>query len=242
MKSFSFVSVLGFLTFGFVLASCSVQDEFDKRIDSYMERKGVDKVENALNEIVKRRQAEARREPTLAERMKDRVEVSFDGAPVKGDKNAPITIVEFSAYECPFCSRVIPTINRILEEYKGKVKVAFRHNPLREESLPAHKAAMAAQEQGKFWEYSDLMFKNQRALTEENLIKWARDLKLDVEKFKKDMKKPTYVERITSDQNFARSTGAGGTPSFFINGVKVVGAQPYENFKEVIDALLAEKS
>ena len=235
---------VGLIFSGLVFSSCTSQDQFDKMMDSYMDRKGVEKVENALNEIVKKRQAEARKEPTIEEKMKDRVEVSYAGAPIKGDPKAQITIVEFSDFECPFCSRVNPTITKILEDYKGKVKVAFRHNPLpfHQAAVPAHKASMAAQEQGKFWEYHDLIFKNQRALTEENLIKWAKELKLDVEKFKKDMKKKAYDDRIKADQEFARSNGAGGTPSFFINGVRVVGAQPYQNFKEVIDALLAEKS
>lgn len=235
-------TIFGLVGASIFLSSCASEDQVFKIIDKYFEEKGVEKVEEALNEIIKKRQKKAR--PTLEEKMKNRVEVTYEDAPIKGAKNAPITIVEFSDFECPFCSRVNPTIDKVMKEYKGKVKLAFRHNPLpfHKKAIPAHKAAMAAQEQGKFWEYHDILFKNQRALTEENLVKWAKELGLNVEKFKKDMKKAEYEKRIKEDQNFARSNGAGGTPSFFINGVRLVGAQPYENFKEIIDALLKEKS
>lgn len=232
----------GLFIFAFMLSSCMTQDQFDKKMDNYMERKGVEAVEKALDEIIKKRSQ--RREPTLEERMKERVNVSIEGAPIKGAKDAPVTIVVFSDFECPFCARVNPTIDRLMKDYQGKVKLAFRHNPLpfHQRALPAHKAAMAAHEQGKFWEYYDILFKNQRELTEDNLVKWARELKLDIEKFKKDMKNESFEKTIRADQEFARSNGASGTPSFFINGVRIVGAQPYENFKEIIDALLAEKS
>lgn len=227
----------------FSLSSCTTQEQVYKHIDSYMDEKGVEVVEKALDEIIKKRR-EGQQPPSLEERMKDRVDVSVAGAPMKGPDNAPITIVEFSDFECPFCSRVLPTLDKIMKDYEGKVRLAFRHNPLpfHKNAPAAHKASMAAQEQGKFWEYHDILFKNQKALTEENLIKWAKELGLDVEKFKKDMAKEEFQKRIDEDQTFARGNQAGGTPSFFINGVRLVGAQPYPQFKEVIDALLKEKS
>ncbi|PIR22756.1 MAG: hypothetical protein COV44_06265 [Deltaproteobacteria bacterium CG11_big_fil_rev_8_21_14_0_20_45_16] len=234
--------ILVLLSFGMVLSSCATEDRVFKMIDKYFEDKGVEAVEKTLDKIIQKRQKAA--QPTLEDRMKNRVETSIVGAPVKGLENAPITIVEFSDFECPFCSRVLPAVDQVMKTYEGKVKLAFRQNPLpfHKSATPAAKAAMAAQEQGKFWEYHDLLFKNQRELNEKNFIKWAKDLKLDVAKFEKDMKNPAYQKRIDEDQDFARKNGAGGTPSFFINGVRLVGAQPFENFKEIIDGLLKEKS
>lgn len=229
--------ILGFLT------GCMTQDKVDEYIDDYMERKGTDVVENALDEIIERRSQEQQQPPSVAEMLEDRIEVSYEGAPIKGDEDAPITIVEFADFQCGFCARAKSTTARVLDEYEGKVKLAFRHNPLpmHEDAPLAHKASMAAQKQGKFWEYHDILFQNQNQLGEENLISWAEELGMDIEQFKEDMKREEFEQRIEKDQQFARSNEAGGTPSFFINGVRLVGAQPYERFAEVIDALLEER-
>ncbi len=245
MKNFSFrLGTLG-IAIGAIVTLSGCQGIADKYIDSYFERKGMDAVEKTIDKIVAKKREEARKqeEPNLEEKLKNRVNVSIDGAPVKGDANASITIVEFSDFECPFCKRVLPTVDQVMKEYQGKVKLAFRHNPLpfHPKAMPAAAAAAAAHKQGKFWEMYDKLFSNQQQLSDENFKKWAKELKLDAKKFEKDMKDPAIKKAIEDDSNFARSNGAGGTPSFFINGVLLVGAQPYERFKEVIDALLAEK-
>lgn len=237
-----FTTVFSLLAGILFIGACTSQSQMDKHIDDYFERKGVEQVKKAIDQIVEQERAK-RRGPSLDEKMANRVDVPLNGAPVKGAEDAPITIVEFSDFECPFCSRVLPTIDQVMKEYKGKVKLAFRHNPLpfHKNAVPAHKAAMAAQEQGKFWEYHDKLFQNQKALTQENFVKWAKELGLNVEQFKKDMEKSAYEKRMKEDMQFAKTHGATGTPAFFINGVKVVGARPFDSFKEVIDALLAEK-
>jgi protein-disulfide isomerase len=238
--------LLGTLGLAGVVIMSGCQGIADKYVDSYFERKGPEIIEKTIDKIVAKKREEARRqeEPSLSDRLKNRANVSIENAPVKGAANAPITIVEFSDHECPFCSRVLPTVDEIMKNYNGKVKLAFRHNPLpfHPRAMPAAKAAVAAQRQGKFWEMSTLMFKNQQALTDDNFKKWAKELKLDLKKFEKDMKDPAVQKMIEEDSNFARSNGAGGTPSFFINGVLLVGAQPAEKFKEVIEALLAENT
>lgn len=210
-----------------------------------MERKGPEIVEKAIDKIVKKKREEAQKQeaPSLEERMKNRVNVTYEGSPAKGPENAPITIVEFSDFQCPFCKRVLPSVDQVLKDYQGKVKLAFRQNPLpfHPNATPAAKAALAAHKQGKFWEMHDKLFAGQNELNDANFKKWAKELKLDAKKFEKDMKDPAIQKAIEDDANFARANGAGGTPSFFINGVLLVGAQPYERFKEVIDALLAEK-
>jgi len=243
--SFSnFKIVFGSVALAITLSGC--QNAMDKYIDSYFERKGVEKVEQAIDKIVQKKREEARKqeEPSMEERMKHRVAVTTDGAPSRGPSDATVTIVEFSDFQCPFCKRVLPTVEEIMKEYQGKVRLAFRHNPLpfHPQALPAAKAASAANKQGKFWEMHDLLFNNQQELTDANFKKWAKQLKLNVAKFEKDEKDAATQKTIDTDSAFARANGASGTPSFFINGVLLVGAQPIERFKEVIDSLLKEKA
>jgi protein-disulfide isomerase len=231
----------------FALALTSCQSQADKYIENYLETNGQEFVEKALQKIIEKRmeeQNQARQGPTLEQRLAKRVDVPLDGAPVKGPADAAITIVEFSDFECPFCKRVLPTLDQIQKEYEGKVRFAFRHNPLpfHEAAVPVHLAAMAAQEQGKFWEFHAKAFENQREFTDANIVKWAQELGLNIEKFNADRAKPAFKERMENEIKFARDNGAQGTPAFFVNGVLLVGAQPFEEFKSVIDALLAEKS
>jgi protein-disulfide isomerase len=164
-------------------------------------------------------------------------DIQIASSPVKGPKNAPVTIVEFSDFECPFCGRVIPTLKELEKQYHGKVRMAFKHQP-----LPMHPnaklaavASMAAHEQGKFWEYHDLLFANQRQLDRPSLEKYAQDLKLDLKRFRTALDSNKFDAHITADSSEGMRVGANGTPTFFINGRQVVGAQPLESFKAVID-------
>ena len=163
--------------------------------------------------------------------------VDVGNAPVKGPKSAPITIVAFSDFECPFCSRVLPTLKQIEEQYGNKVKVAFKNQPLpfHANAKPAAAAALAAHEQGKFWEMHDKLFANQRALDRASLEKYAQELGLNVAKFKAALDSGKFNEQIDADAAEGQRLGASGTPTFFINGRTLVGAQPLEAFKRVID-------
>lgn len=156
---------------------------------------------------------------------------------VKGKKDALITIVEFSDFQCPFCTRVNPTIAKIQEEYGKDVRIAFKHNalPFHKDAGPAAQAALEARDQGKFWEMHDKMFANQKALKPENLEAYAKEVGLNVAKFKAAMSSEKHKAETEEDQKLARSLGASGTPSFFINGRNLRGAQPFEAFKAVID-------
>ncbi len=164
------------------------------------------------------------------------VEVPKD-APTKGPADAKVTIVEFSEFECPFCSRVNPTVKQIEETYGKDVRIVFRHLPLpfHKNAVPAAEASMAAHAQGKFWEFHDKAFANQRALTRENFEKWGQEIGLDMKKFKADLDSGKYKARVEQDRAYAGTVGARGTPAFFINGKLVSGAQPFDNFKKVID-------
>jgi protein-disulfide isomerase len=165
-----------------------------------------------------------------------RVRVPLEG-PAKGPANAKVNIVAFSDFQCPFCSRVVPTIQRIEKEYPNDVRIFFRHNP-----LPMHpnaplaaEAAVAADAQGKFWEMHDKMFANQQALTRPDLEKYAGEIGLDVGKFKAALDSGSGKAKVNADMAVGRQIGVQGTPNFYIDGRNLQGAQPYEEFKKVID-------
>ena len=160
-----------------------------------------------------------------------------DGTPTKGGKNPLVTIVEFSDFQCPFCSRVNPTIAKVLEEYGDDVQVRFRNQPLgfHKRARPAAKAALAADVQGKFWKMHDKLFENQRALEDADLERYARELGLNLSKFKSDMASSRIEKQIQRDQADAARWGARGTPTLFVNGIPIRGAQPFARFKSVID-------
>jgi protein-disulfide isomerase len=161
----------------------------------------------------------------------------------KGPASAPITIIVFSDFQCPFCSRVNPAIKQVEETYKDKVRVAFKHNPLpfHQDAPLASKAALAAGAQGKFWEMHDKLFANQQALKRDALVKYAEELGLNKAKFEKDMDDPKLDEQLKKDTAEAAANGASGTPTSFINGRQLVGAQPFDAFKKIIDEELAKK-
>jgi protein-disulfide isomerase len=165
-------------------------------------------------------------------------------SPSMGPKNAPVTIVEYSDFQCPFCSRVVPTIKQLEEKYKGKVRVAFKNYPLpfHDKAQLAAEAAMAAHEQGKFWEMHDKLFGNQQALDRPSLEKYAQELGLDMGKFKEALDSGKFKQAVTADMQSANSLGGGmGTPTFFINGRKIAGAMPVEAFASIIDEELKKK-
>ncbi len=166
--------------------------------------------------------------------------------PQWGKPNAPVTIVEISDFECPFCSRVGPTLKQIKEKYgPDKVRITWKHNP-----LPFHKSARGAHEAAAtvnalagseaFWKFHDSAFANAKALNDENYTKWAGEAGVDVAKFKAAYGAKKYASKVDEDMAVAKKIGASGTPAFRINGVTLSGAQPFEKFAEVIDAQLAE--
>ncbi|HZS37074.1 MAG TPA: thioredoxin domain-containing protein, partial [Polyangia bacterium] len=163
--------------------------------------------------------------------------VPVGNSPVKGNNTAKVTIVQFSDFQCPFCSRVEPTITDLEKDYGKDVRVVWKNNPLpfHPNALPAAEAAMAAAEQGKFWEMHDKIFADQQHLDAATYEKYAGELGLNMNKFKDAIANHKYVKEIKDDQALAEKFGARGTPSFFINGKPLRGAQPKEQFKSVID-------
>ena len=173
-----------------------------------------------------------------------RFDVPLDGTdPIWGDANAPVTIVEFSDFQCPYCSRVNPTIEQIKKEYAGKVSLTFRDYPLpmHAEAPKASEASHCAHEQGKFWEYHDLLFANQKALKTENLKSYAAQLGLDGDAFATCLDSGKWAKDVAEDMADGQAVGVSGTPAFFINGQFLNGARPFEQFKELIDGELKAK-
>lgn len=173
----------------------------------------------------------------------ERKEVAATG-PARGPENAPVTIVEFTDFQCPFCARALPTIEQIHEEYGDKVRIVFRNFPL-EFHANAQKAAEAAQcarDQGKFWEMHNVLFAHQKALSPEDLHSYAKELGLDTEKFNQCLDSGEKAGMVKADAAEGSSLGVTGTPAFFINGIGVTGAQPFDEFKAIIDAELQGKT
>jgi protein-disulfide isomerase len=166
--------------------------------------------------------------------------------PIWGKSGAPVTIVEISDFECPFCSRVGPTMKQIKETYgPDKVRIVWKHQPLpfHKNARPAHEAAatvMGLAGSDAFWKFHDSAFANQKDLTPENFEKWAVAAGVDLAKFKEAYAAKKFASKVDDDMKMAKTVGATGTPAFRINGVTVSGAQPFDKFKEVIDAQLEE--
>lgn len=162
-------------------------------------------------------------------------------SPVLGPDDALVTLVVISDFECPFCQRFTETQQRLRERYGKELRIVFKHNPLafHPNAERAAEAAMAAHAQGRFWEMHDMLFKNPRALGPEDLERYATYLGLDVVRFRDELKRHVHLPRIRADQELARRLGAAGTPSFFINGSPLTGAQPFESFVKAIDPVLA---
>jgi protein-disulfide isomerase len=162
--------------------------------------------------------------------------------PVRGDPAAPVTIEEFSDFQCPFCARSVSTVKQILQDYPGQVSWVFRHFPVFEShpNAPAiHMVAIAAGEQGHFWEMHDLLFENRDHVTRDDVFGYARRLNLDMARFEAALGNRDFIRRIEADYNEAIQRGVRATPTFFINGRKVEGAVPYPLFKREVESALA---
>jgi protein-disulfide isomerase len=170
--------------------------------------------------------------------------IRTDGAPSKGPATAPVTIAEFSEFQCPFCLKADPTVKRITEVYKDQVRIVWKHYPLssHQNALDAALAAEAARNQNKFWEYHDRLFANQKRLDVESLRQYARELELDLDRFEKDRLHPDTRKKVEADVAEAEALRVSATPSFFINGRFLRGAQPFEALAKIIDEELTKRN
>ena len=211
-------------------------DQFRPQIVQYLSR-------GQQGERAKKIFDELKKKANVAVFLKEaRKEVQAVG-PSRGPEKAPITVVEFSDFECPFCGRAHDTMEKVMETYAGKIRLVFRQFPLsiHNNAEKAAEASLCASEQGKFWEYHDLLFKNQRKLDVPDLKEYATSLGLDTSKFAKCLDGGKISASVQSDQAAGQAVGVSGTPAFFINGVMLSGAQPFEEFQRVIDQELASR-
>lgn len=214
------------------------KEQVESQIRAYLQREGPAK---AMQDLIARLE-ESHEVKYLMEPF--RVQVAAEG-PSKGPEGAPVTIVEFSDFECPFCSRVNPTLKQIQDEYGDKVRIVFRQFPLamHPNAPKAGEASLCAHDQGKFWEMHDAMFADQRNLAVDKLKEKAATIEgLDTEAFNTCLDAGGYAETVSRDLAAGTEAGVSGTPAFFINGRFINGAAAFENFAEIIDDELKNNS
>ena len=216
-------------------------DQIKDRIATYLkQQKGRDQLSKVVDDLKQKHGVQI----TLAQPNLPRVEVAATG-PSRGPENAPVTIVEFSDFQCPYCGREVPVVERVMKEYDGKVRLVFRHFPLDFHPF-AQKAAEAgacAADQGgeKFWKLHDRMFTNQQKLAVDDLKGYAKDAGLDSGRFDKCLDSGEKRTLVETDTKAGQEAGVNGTPAFFVNGVFINGAVPYEQFKDAVDRELKRK-
>lgn len=179
----------------------------------------------------------------LQEPISARYDVSGDRGFSRGPKDAPVTIVEFSDFQCPFCKTANATVKQVLDKYPGKVRLVFRDYPLASlhpQAPKAHEAARCAADQSKFWEYHDVLFERSPKMSPQDLKQYAKDLKLDAATFDQCLDSGKHTAAVDKDFQEGAGLGLTGTPSFFINGKQIVGAQPLAAFQKVVDGELAK--
>jgi protein-disulfide isomerase len=172
-----------------------------------------------------------------------REEIVTANSPVRGSPESPVTIVEYADFQCPYCSKAEYSVAQVLREYPGKVKLVFKNFPLdfHENAMPAARAAMAAGEQGKFWEMHDLLFSHQGSIHHDDLFALAKGLGLDMGRFARDFDSDQVRAAIEADRTEARKRGVDGTPTFYIDGAEMVGALGASQFEAMIDRSLRAK-
>jgi protein-disulfide isomerase len=171
-----------------------------------------------------------------------RAGVGVEGAPIRGSAQAPVTIVEFSDFHCPYCRQVQPTLTRLLSDYGDRVKLAYRDFPidqLHPSARRASEAARCANEQGKFWEYHDKLYLGGADTSPEKLRALAQETGMNVSVFEQCFASGKHQSGVDKDIAQGADLGVTGTPSFFINGRALSGAQPYESFVGIINDELA---
>lgn len=195
-------------------------------------------------------QVKQERVTAMIERLKTEAEVKMDlpappqavakfdlaNRPAKGPDDAKVTIVEFSDFECPYCSRAVPSVDALLDKYKDQIKVVFLHFPLsfHKRAMPAAIASMCAHKDGKFWEMHDKIFENQGDLTDAKFAEHAKAIGLDEGKFKSCLEDKTVEAQVRADMEQATTAGVQGTPSFFVNGVQHQGVPTVDAIEKAL--------
>ncbi len=176
-------------------------------------------------------------------RPPDAYRVSVDrSGPSKGPETAPVTVIEFSDFQCLYCKEAAAVLERVFEAYKGSVRIVYKHFPLRthQHAFKAAEAVMCANEQGKFWEYHGLLFANASDLSPQVMRRLAAEIKLDVEKFNACLDSGKYESAVRKDMEDGKRAGVAGTPTFFINDKYISGFIDFEDLKKLVEEELSE--
>lgn len=168
--------------------------------------------------------------------------VTIDPAMTRGSDAAPVTILEFSDFQCPFCKRAQDTLEQVMREFPGRVRIVFKDFPLdfHPGARPAALAARCAGAGGRFWEYHDLLFVAQPDFEREDLLRYAERIGLERASFAECLDSARFRDAVEQDMTEGRALGITGTPTFFVNGRRLVGAMPVEAFREAVRAALTE--
>jgi protein-disulfide isomerase len=213
------------------------KEEVAGQIRQYLEQQRQTEARGAFfSSLTAKHKVEIKLEP-------ERVEVAAAG-PAKGPAGAPVTIVEFSDFQCPYCARLIPTLDQVVARYGDKVRIVFRQYPLNfhQHAQKAAEASLCAHEQGRFWQLHDAMFQNQQALEVASLKAKAAELGLEAGAFDACLDSGKYADEVQGDVRAGTAAGVSGTPAMFINGRFISGAVPLEQITEVIDDELRRKA
>lgn len=247
-----FVAALVLMSTLAAVSSCAQKPEPEAekaRIEAIVQeyiRSHPAEIAESLNKYA-RAQQQRNEDAQMKAALNNRVDVPVEGSPASGPEDARITLVEFSDFQCPFCARVNGVLKKIRENHKAEIRFVFKNMPLRSihpQAVPAAMAALAAGEQGKFWEYRDMLFSKQQEWSnggaEAWFAKYAETLGLDVEKFKNDMNDEKIRGRVKEDEKLASKLGVRATPTFYVNGARVQGARDYDYFEKVIGQVSKE--
>lgn len=218
-----------------------INDQMNERIKQYLE---VELKKEAIDKWIAEKTAKEPVEVYMMKPERPTFEVELGDAPFKGGKNAKVTIIEFSDFQCPFCAKGASIMEEVVKKYGNKVKVAYKNFPLpfHQQARPASMAALCAgdQNEAKFWDMYKRMFEDQQGLTAAGLEAKAKESGLNMDKFKECMAEEKFAAQIERDMAQGQELGVKSTPTFFVNGVMVTGAQPIEAFSEIIDEQLAQ--
>ncbi len=246
-----------FLINGTSLIGAQPYEAFKKVVDNEIERyenlaknnKGnnlnVDLLYQQLVADAPKQAEEAKKQENAVKNQPDKLSkyyIETGKSPVKGNDKAPVTIVVYTDFECPFCQKARDTINDLMTKNPNQIRLVFKHFPLpfHNNALLAHKAAEAAKIQGKFWQYYEILYDNRQALTRDDLILYANTLNLDEDQFIADMDSNKVAQIIENDIEYGSAMNVTGTPIFFINGKVLVGAQPLESFQDAVNNALEQ--
>jgi len=216
--------------------------QFKERIRNFL---SIEKKRVAIDNWMAKETKNIKVEINLAKPLRPWFDVELGDAPVIGSKDAKVTIIEFSDFQCPHCQKGSHLIKQIREKYNGKVKIAFRNFPMpfHSQAKGAAEASLCAKEQGNdyFWKMHDVMFDNQSKLDPDSLNQLAKKIGLNTSTFKTCLDSKKFQQYIQNDMDYAESIGVKATPTFFVNGRMINGAQPLEVFSEVIESELSMK-